>query len=71
MSPMNEIEKFIINVLEASRQAPEGRYYPALVAGLGGTGCRILRHLKRRLSDTDMKQIRLLGIDPQKGAKFA
>lgn len=60
---MKEIEKFITNVLQASRQAPEGRYYPALVVGLGGTGCRILRHLKRRLSDTDMKQIRLLGID--------
>ena len=60
---MNEIEKFITSVLESSRQAPEGHYYPALVVGLGGTGCRILRHLKRRLSDTDMKQIRLLGID--------
>jgi hypothetical protein len=60
---MNEIEQFVTNVLESSRQAPEGRYYPALVVGLGGSGCRILRHLKRRLSDTDMKQIRLLGID--------
>ena len=60
---MNEIEKFIGSVLESSRQAPEGRYYPALVVGLGGTGCRILRHLKRCLSETDIKQIRLLGID--------
>ena len=60
---MNEIEQFITSVLDSSRLAPEGRYYPALVVGLGGSGCRILRHLKRRLSDTDMKQIRLLGID--------
>ncbi|MEI6393384.1 MAG: tubulin-like doman-containing protein [Verrucomicrobiota bacterium] len=60
---MNEIEKFITSVLESSRQAPEGQYYPALVVGLGGTGCRILRHLKRRLSDPDLKRIRLLGID--------
>lgn len=63
MSDTITIEKFISSILGNSKEAPPGNYFPALVVGLGGSGCRTLRQLKRRLDESATKQIRLLGID--------
>ncbi len=41
----------------------EGVHYPTLVVGLGGTGLRILRQLKRVLQRHDAPDIELVGID--------
>lgn len=42
---------------------PAGTYTPTLVVGLGGTGLKVLRHLKKALLRHQTQAIRLLGID--------
>ena len=41
----------------------EGLHYPTLVVGLGGTGLKVLRHVKRVLQRHDAPDIELAGID--------
>lgn len=60
---MNEIRQFVQRITTGSKAAPQGRYYPTLVVGLGGTGLRVLRNLKKQLAESDVNQVRLLGID--------
>lgn len=60
----NALDRFI---MELSRglynQIPHDTYTPTLVVGLGGTGIKVLRHLKKMLLKNRAQQIRLLGID--------
>ena len=44
-------------------ETPAGTYAPTLVIGLGGTGLKVLRHLKKALIRHQTQAIRLLGID--------
>ncbi len=44
-------------------ETPAGTYAPTLVIGLGGTGLKVLRHLKKALIRHETQAIRLLGID--------
>jgi len=60
---MNDIRQFVERIVVGSKKAPQGRYYPTLVVGLGGTGLRVLRNLKKRLAESDVNQVRLFGID--------
>jgi hypothetical protein len=60
---MNEIRQFVERIIVGSKEAPQGRYNPTLVVGLGGTGLRVLRNLKKRLAESDVNQVRLFGID--------
>ena len=43
--------------------APPGNYIPTLVVGIGGTGIRTLRFLKKQLQASPEHQIQILGID--------
>jgi hypothetical protein len=43
--------------------APQATYTPTLIVGLGGTGLKVLRHLKKALLKNEEQQIRLLGVD--------
>jgi len=60
----NALDRFM---MELSRglytDIPQGTYTPTLVVGLGGTGIKVLRHLKKSLLKNRVQQIRLLGID--------
>jgi len=44
-------------------QTQTGTYVPTLVIGLGGTGLKVLRHLKKALNRHQSQEIRLLGIE--------
>ena len=44
-------------------EAPRGNYIPTLVVGIGGTGIRTLRFLKKQLQASPEHQIQILGID--------
>jgi hypothetical protein len=41
----------------------EGNYTPTLILGLGGTGIKTLRYLKKHLRRNDTQELALLGID--------
>jgi hypothetical protein len=68
---MND-EENIIKVLEnldrgSSFKPPEqGTFTPTLVVGLGGTGTRVLRQLKKHLGQERANRVHLLGIDSDK-----
>lgn len=47
-------------------QPTSGTYTPTLVVGLGGTGLKALRYLKKALNRHQTQSIRLLGIDADK-----
>lgn len=57
------IRQFVERITASSKEAPNGTYYPTLVVGLGGTGLRVLRILKKRLAESDVNHVRLFGID--------
>ncbi len=67
---MNDEEKIIDECLiegGAIYKAPtKGNFTPTLVVGLGGTGTRVLRTLKKHLWHQRSKAIRLFGIDSDK-----
>jgi len=64
---MNDIRQFVEQIIGGSKEAPTGSYYPTLVVGLGGTGLRVLRNLKKRLAQSNVNQVQLLGIDSDSG----
>lgn len=51
-------------ILAGTYEAPAtGTYTPTLIVGLGGTGIKVLRQLKKNLSLHENQHIKLLGID--------
>ena len=60
---MSDIRQFVERIMAGTKEAPQGRYHPTLVVGLGGTGLRVLRNLKKRLVESNVNQVRLFGID--------
>lgn len=61
---MTEIQRFVHAILEGTIAAPQtGTYQPTLVVGLGGTGIKVLRLLKRYLVQHQLNYVKLLGID--------
>jgi len=60
----HQIRKFVAERLMAqSAVTGDDIYTPTLVVGVGGTGIKVLRGLKKHLKRNESHQIRLLGID--------
>jgi hypothetical protein len=59
------ISTLVSELLEGSYEskAHSKQYYPTLVVGLGGTGCKTLRCLKKELVKHSLRHVALIGID--------
>ncbi len=62
------LDRFLDDITKGLYAAPTtGSYTPTLVIGLGGTGLKVLRYLKKALHRHSAQAIRLLGIDSDEG----
>lgn len=60
----NEIRHFVADKILFQYEAPsEGNYHPTIVIGLGGTGIKVLRYLKKHIQRNERQELTLLGID--------
>jgi hypothetical protein len=61
------LDRFLEEITHGLYDQPtSGTYTPTLVVGLGGTGLKALRYLKKALNRHQTQAIRLLGIDSDK-----
>jgi hypothetical protein len=60
----HQIHQFVSEKIFFQYAPPtQGTYNPTLILGLGGTGIKVLRYLKKHMKRIEAQQIALLGID--------